>query len=116
MPETRQRAVTSSTMSTIRPPVVTGFGICDETVSSCTVEKKNASQRLWIALWLTSSSNSHIRTVPTTSTTPTSTSASSSRRRRAPCGCGGDCRSRSCRWRGEFTHAEDGGAAGRLRD
>ena len=35
-------------MSTIRPPVVTGFGICDETVSSCTVEKKNASQMLWI--------------------------------------------------------------------
>ena len=50
MPETRMRAVTSSTMSTIRPPVVSGFGICDETVSSCTVVKKNASQRLWIAL------------------------------------------------------------------
>ena len=39
-------------MSTIRPPVVSGFGICDETVSSCTVVKKNASQMLWIAPWL----------------------------------------------------------------
>jgi hypothetical protein len=36
-------------MSTILPPVVTGFGICEETVSSWTVVKKNASQKLCTA-------------------------------------------------------------------
>ena len=35
-------------MSTIRPPVVTGLRSCDDTVRSCTVVKKKASQRLRI--------------------------------------------------------------------
>jgi hypothetical protein len=48
MPLTRQIAVSSRKMSTIRPPVVTGFRSCDDTVRSCTVVKKKASQRLRI--------------------------------------------------------------------
>ena len=81
MPVTKVIAVSSKKMSTSRPPVVTGLGICDETVSSCTVEKNNASQRLWISLQLASSSKSHISTVPMRSTMPTSTNALAARPR-----------------------------------
>ena len=78
---TRKSAVSSSTMSTIRPGVVTGFRICDETVRSCTVVKKKASQRLWISPRPASRSKSHISTVPIASTMATSASASRMRRR-----------------------------------
>ena len=84
-------------MSTIRPGVVTGFRICDETVSSWTVVKKNASHRLWISLRAASSSNTHISTVPMTSTMPTSTSAATSRRLSRRCGVFGVRRNSSLR-------------------
>ena len=42
-PATTTTAQSSNAMSTTRPQVVSGFLICDDTVKSCTVEKKNAS-------------------------------------------------------------------------
>src|SRR5262245_21558657 len=70
-------------MSTMRPPVDTGFGSCDETVSSCVVVQKNASQRLWIPPL--PSSNSQTRSVPATSTTSVSAQIAATRSRRCRC-------------------------------
>ncbi len=48
-PATTITAHSSSSTSTIRPPAVSGFLICDETVSSCTVVKKSASPSEWMS-------------------------------------------------------------------
>jgi hypothetical protein len=47
---TTKTAHASRPTSTILPADVSGFLICDETVSNCTAEKKAASPNPWISL------------------------------------------------------------------
>src|SRR5207245_11322906 len=56
-PATTITAQISRKMSTIRPPTVSGFRICEETVSSCTVVKNAASPNEWMSPFATPCSN-----------------------------------------------------------
>ena len=61
-------AQSSRIRSTTLPPVVTGFGICDDTVSSCAVVQKIASPNVSIPFGAAlPRSNRKMSTAPTTS-------------------------------------------------
>jgi len=72
-------AHTSRPMSTSLPADVSGFLICDETVSSCTAEKKAASPNPWMSPPFCPLSSVHVSKVPAANTTIVSTKASTRR-------------------------------------
>src|SRR5437588_9069907 len=119
-------------MSTTRPPVVTGFCICDETVRSCVVTQKNPLNGDEIAEPCFPCSSTYSRTVPTRSTANVASSADARRRRSVSCTCVAPAptlaisipRSRKRRtgcmpglWRAARMHDEhDGGGEGERRE
>ena len=84
---TTEMAHTSSTMSTIRPPVVTGFGICELTVVSWAETQKSAPPIVVNPEAGSSCSNRYISTVPTTSSSSVATNSPVRRLRSIACAC-----------------------------
>src|SRR6266545_3011701 len=78
-------AHSSRKMSTIRPPVVTGFLSCEDTVRSCVVTQKNPSKTDEMFEPFLPCSSMYIKVVPTASTASVSTSAVASRLRSFEC-------------------------------
>ena len=81
---TTKMAHASRPTSTTLPTGVSGFVILDETVSSCTAQKKAASPNPWMFPPFCPLSNTHMSTVPTAKTTIDSPNASTKRAREQP--------------------------------